>query len=146
MTRVTFYIHESDSDTELWVCRLLDKIQRSGNTCFAWIPDDTTRGSLDRRLWTWSQGSFTAHESQVGGTAVAAPIALSAEAPATDDRQTLLIWRHPGDTPPDFFSSFERCLEIVAGSEDERNPARARYKFYRDRGYAMETHKITPAS
>ncbi len=144
MTRVTFYIHDRDSDTELWVCRLLDKIQRSGNTCFVWIPDDPTRNSLDRRLWTWEPGSFTAHEMQSGGNTAEAPIVISAEPPTSDNRQTLLVWRHPGDTPPEFFSSYERCLEIVAGSEDDKRPARQRYKFYRDRGYAMETHNITP--
>lgn len=145
MTRVSFYVHEADSDTELWICRLLDKIQRSGKSCFAWVPDDATRASLDRRLWTWSQGSFTAHETQTD-TKTDAPITLAANAPLSDERETLLIWRHHDAAPPDFFSSFERCLEIVAGSEDDKASARERFKFYRDRGYAMETHKITPAS
>lgn len=144
MTRVTFYIHEGASDVELWLCRLLDKIQRSGRCCSAWIPDDDSRLSLDRRLWTWSQGSFTAHELE-SATASAAPITLTANPPLGDMRETLLIWRHDGTEPPAFFSQYERCLEIVAGDDAERAPARARYRFYRDRGYPLETHNISVA-
>lgn len=145
VTRITFYVHETDADTELWICRLLDKIQRSGSTCFAWIPDAEKRSSLDRRLWTWSQGSFTAHETQ-SGAATDAPITLADQPPIGDERVTLMIWGDANAEPPAFFSSFERCLEIVAGPDSERTPPRSRYRFYRDRGYEMETHNITPAS
>ena len=57
MTRLTFYVHEQDGDPELWVCRLLDKIARSGQHCFVMGADEAALDALDRRLWTFSQGS-----------------------------------------------------------------------------------------
>ena len=44
---------------------------------------------------------------------------------------------------PGFFSRFERVIEIVAGPEVQRNLARERFKFYRDRGYPLETHELS---
>jgi DNA polymerase-3 subunit chi len=42
--------------------------------------------------------------------------------------------------PPPFFSRFERLAELVAA--DERNVAagRARFRFYRERGYDLRQH------
>ena len=42
--------------------------------------------------------------------------------------------------PPPFFSRFERLAELVAS--DERNVAagRARFRFYRERGYELRQH------
>jgi len=36
--------------------------------------------------------------------------------------------------------------EIVGGNDEERALARERFRFYRDRGYALETHRIGSAS
>lgn len=145
MTRITFYVHEQAADTELWICRLLDKIQRQGQQCSVWAPDAAALDSLDRRLWTYSQGSFVAHE-QERQEAADAPIILCSAEPLNPQRQTLLLWAAADfSEPPAFFASFSRCLEIVAGEEPVKQAARQRYKFYRDRGYALETHSITPA-
>lgn len=141
MTRLTFYVHEQDGDPELWVCRLLDKIARSGQHCFVMGADEAALDALDRRLWTFSQGSFTPHERQ-GAAAPEAPIVLSTQPPLAQERPTLLLWGWPEPTPPECFSSFERCLEVVAGEESAKAPARARYKHYRERGYHIETHRI----
>jgi DNA polymerase-3 subunit chi len=43
---------------------------------------------------------------------------------------------------PTFFSRFSRVAEIVAGDDDERKTARERFRFYRDRGYQMNTHNL----
>ena len=43
---------------------------------------------------------------------------------------------------PEFFTRFERIAEIVGGDEPSRQAARARFKFYRERGYPIETHEL----
>jgi DNA polymerase-3 subunit chi len=43
------------------------------------------------------------------------------------------------DEWPPFFSRFERLVEIVGTEEDNKVKARARYKFYKDRGYPLQT-------
>ena len=43
---------------------------------------------------------------------------------------------------PDNFSAFKRVIEIVSQDEDNINAARNRYRWYKDRGYSIATHKL----
>ncbi|MGD8378483.1 MAG: DNA polymerase III subunit chi, partial [Gammaproteobacteria bacterium] len=43
---------------------------------------------------------------------------------------------------PLFFSRFERVAEIVPADEAARQTARERYRFYKDRGYPLKTHRL----
>ena len=47
-----------------------------------------------------------------------------------------------GDEWPPFFSSFERLLEIVATDDADKDHARARYAFYKKRGYDIRVNPI----
>jgi DNA polymerase-3 subunit chi len=47
-----------------------------------------------------------------------------------------------GDEWPPFFSSFERLLEIVTVDEEDKQKARGRFSFYRQRGYAIQVNAI----
>jgi DNA polymerase-3 subunit chi len=44
-------------------------------------------------------------------------------------------------TPP-AFERFERLLEIVSADDEDRRVARARYRFYRERGYRIADHDL----
>jgi DNA polymerase-3 subunit chi len=44
---------------------------------------------------------------------------------------------------PSFFSRFERVAEIVTTDDQAKEQARDRYKFYQQRGYELETHKLS---
>ena len=44
---------------------------------------------------------------------------------------------------PACFSRFQRLAEIVCTDDADRREARARYKFYRDRGYEIRTHDLS---
>jgi DNA polymerase-3 subunit chi len=50
----------------------------------------------------------------------------------------VLVNLHP--EPPPFFSRFERLAEIVAADDDALAAGRARYRFYRERGYELRQH------
>jgi len=43
---------------------------------------------------------------------------------------------------PDNFSTFKRLIEIVSQDEENINAARSRYRWYKDRGYSIATHKL----
>ena len=43
---------------------------------------------------------------------------------------------------PDFFSRFERVAEIVPFEDTRRASARDNYKFYKDRGYPLNYHRM----
>jgi DNA polymerase-3 subunit chi len=46
---------------------------------------------------------------------------------------------------PEFFSRFERVIEVVTGDDEDRQAARARWKFYQERGYALTSYDIAGA-
>ena len=43
---------------------------------------------------------------------------------------------------PDNFSAFKRVIEIVSQDEENISAARNRYRWYKDRGYSIATHKL----
>ena len=49
----------------------------------------------------------------------------------------LINLQHP---QPTIFSRFKRLIEIVGADEADKVLARARYKFYRDRGYEIRSY------
>jgi DNA polymerase-3 subunit chi len=50
-----------------------------------------------------------------------------------------------GQGIPAEFERFERFIEVVARTDDDRLAARSRWKHYTDRGYAMKRHDLATA-
>jgi DNA polymerase-3 subunit chi len=48
--------------------------------------------------------------------------------------------------PPDFFGRFQRLLEIVSSEPGDRDRARQRFRFFRERGYPLDTHDLAEKS
>ncbi|MBT8135836.1 MAG: DNA polymerase III subunit chi [Gammaproteobacteria bacterium] len=141
MTRVDFYILDDDSGDGLqrFACRLVDKAWGRGMRCFinTATPDQAAR--LDELLWTFRDISFLPH--------AIAPAAESARLAALigndsepDTELDLLINLSP--EVPTWFSRFERVAELVDNHDDRRKAGRERFRFYRDRGYQLESHNI----
>jgi DNA polymerase-3 subunit chi len=49
------------------------------------------------------------------------------------------------DSPPSF-SRFERLVELVGTGNDDRQLARSRFRFYRDRGYEINHYDLSRSS
>ena len=43
---------------------------------------------------------------------------------------------------PDFFSRYQRVAEVVDSDEQRRNQGRERFRYYRERGYELRTHRL----
>lgn len=121
-----------------FVCRLTEKVIRSGSPLYIHLQDEQQAQELDKLLWTFSQGSFIPHDIWQGDSLTEeTPVLLGHIAPP-DEHHTVLI--NMATAVPGFFSRYERVLEIVDPADPE--PGRNRYKYYKERGYPMETHKI----
>jgi len=142
VTRVDFYVvPEAEDGPLLTACRLCEKAVTAGKRVHVHAPDAAQAEHLDRLLWTYKQNAFIGHE-RVGETtedpSLATVLIGSGEPRAT--HHDVLVNLAP-DVPP-FFSRFERVLEIVHGDDATRARSRERFKYYRDRGYTLETHKL----
>jgi len=138
MTRIDFY---SNAEPKLQVaCRLVARIVQQGLRVFVYAPDENTARTFDNLLRTYQAvPSCAGHH------------ALSSEIPvviASEDveimHHEIMINLHP-DSPPSF-SRFERLIELVGLDDDDRQLARSRFRFYRDRGYEINHYDLSRAS
>jgi DNA polymerase-3 subunit chi len=142
MTRINFYVLQSSkANARLeFVCRLTEKIYNKGHRILLHTNNTRHTEMIDDLLWTWKQGSFIPHEIHSGDTEPDCPIVISHQPELKTDMQDVLI--NMADEIPFFFSQFDRVSEIVDQSEETRQSARKRYRFYQDRGYPLESHEI----
>lgn len=139
MTEVTF--HFNVPDKLAYACRLLRKAVGAGARVVVTGQPEMLR-DLDVELWTFSPLEFIPHchaASAEPPVLAASPVVLSESARATPHQQVLV---NLGGAVPEGFEKFERLNELVSQDEDDRQQARARWKHYADRGYAIKRHDV----
>ncbi|MCI0750134.1 MAG: DNA polymerase III subunit chi [Nevskiales bacterium] len=143
MTRIDFYVLPENSDQSPLptVCRLCEKAVGAGQRVHVHVPDPHQAQDLDKLLWTYKQGSFIGHErvDTVREDPPLASVLIGSDEPRTTHQDVLI---NLASDVPEFFSRFERVLEIVCGDAPTRTLSRTRFKFYKERGHAPETHKL----
>lgn len=137
MTGVDFYFNVTD---KLQVaCRLAAKSMAAGKRLLIYAPLPETAQRIDRLLWTWPATGFVPHCAAGDALAPETPVLIAEAAdPATGCEVLLNL---ASGTPPDF-ERFERLLEVVGRDDADRLEARARYRFYRERGYRIADHDL----
>ena len=147
MTRIDFYIIENGSEqaAETFICRLTEKAWSQNNTVYVYTMDEQHAAKYDELLWTFNENSFVPHQllqnemEQNKTNNVLIGHQSTKEIPVTC-HDVLINLNHE---TPSFFSQFERVAEIITTDEASRSKGRERYQFYRNRGYALETHKLS---
>lgn len=142
MTRVDFYIlaEQASGDGARTACRIAEKAYRLGQRIFLHTDSAQSAASIDDQLWTYRDGSFIPHAIAGSEAAGKSPVIIGHGIEPDPEHRDLLI--NLADQVPLFFSRFERVVEIVAGDETTRGQARERFRFYRDRGYPLNTHEL----
>ncbi|MHB8427383.1 MAG: DNA polymerase III subunit chi [Acidiferrobacterales bacterium] len=145
MTHIDFYVaQDADSgNPDLLVCRFAEKAFRRGHETYILTADPEQSARLDELLWTFNPGSFVPHRlSTEGHESAEVPhpaVLIGHEEPPTDCHDILVSLR---PEVPGCFSRFQRVAEFVGTTEGEKQQARARFRFYRDRGYPLVNHTI----
>jgi len=141
MTRVDFYIlQDSRADARHeFTCKLTEKAYKQGHRVYINTASDQQLKLLDELLWTFRDGSFLPHKCCDAGEPEEQPILLG-HAIEPDGHDDVLV--NLADDIPAFFSRFNRVAELVGGDDTQRESARDRYRFYKDRGYTLNTHKL----
>jgi DNA polymerase-3 subunit chi len=143
VTRVNFYILDDTSDSARLrlAARIAEKAMLQDQHVYINTNDPQESSRLDELLWTFSQGSFVPHRiiDSAPGQDTPEPV-LIGTAVAIDAPCEVLI--NLGRDVPEFFSRYDRVAEIVDAEASRRDAGRARYKYYRDRGYELSSHNI----
>jgi DNA polymerase-3 subunit chi len=141
MTEVDFYILKDKAPQAgmQFACRLAGKIFKDGHQVYINTTSGQQLKQLDDLLWTFSQGSFLPHAVCTSDEPEATPILLG-HAIEPDGPSDVLV--NLAEDIPAFFSRFSRVTELVSGDDTQREMARTRYKFYKDRGYTVRSHQL----
>ncbi|HEB57446.1 MAG TPA: DNA polymerase III subunit chi [Gammaproteobacteria bacterium] len=145
MTRIDFYLlnsHQADA-SERTACRLTEKAYTLRHAIYIHTHSQQQATQLDKLLWTFRDGSFIPHHLHGEDESHNSPVVIGHQTRANEELATqhqLLI--NLAQTVPPFFSRFERVAEIVGVDEQQREAARERFRFYRQRGYELQTHEL----
>lgn len=142
MTRIDFYISPNkaaEANLQL-TCRIVEKAFAKQNRVFIHAKDAEQAQRVDDLLWTFNQGSFIPHCQLSNQQYASNPVVIGYGATPPDEQSDVLV--NLDQEVPNFFSRFDRVVEIVSGDENTRSLARNRFKFYRERGYPLESHDL----
>jgi DNA polymerase-3 subunit chi len=108
-------------------------------TVLVYVPDSEVANRLDRLLWTQPQLAFVPHCRADNALACETPILLTDQLDEPPHDGCLMNLSN--ELPPTF-SRFQELVEIVSTDDSDRLPARDRFKFYRERGYPLDSRDI----
>jgi DNA polymerase-3 subunit chi len=137
VTNIDFY--HGANDKLQTACRLIGELYAQKRKVLVYAPTEELATRIDRLLWCQPATGFTPHCAL--GARLAAETSIVIGATLGDDAHHDVLVNLDGELPQGF-SRFERLIEIVGTDETDRAPARERYKFYRDRGYPLQTHQL----
>lgn len=145
MPRVDFYVLTNNiTEGKLrFTCRLVHKIYTLGKSAYIHAASEDQARRLDDLMWTFDQSSFVPHRRHPDSYSdePQAPITISHEPPTEVQSADVLISLL--ESAPIYADRFDRVAELVDNEPLEKQSARKRFRHYRDRGFELETHKVS---
>lgn len=105
--------------------------------------NDELLAELDRRWWQEPPSGFLPHCVAQAEHAASTPVILGSDIGQLSHADVLI---NLDDATPNFFSRFERLIEIVGTDVEDKDAARQRWRFYQQRGYATTNHDMSVKS
>lgn len=153
MTRVDFYIlpDADPAQRPLLACRLAEKAYGQGLKVYVHTATEGEALHLDELLWTFRDGSFLPHaiakgtdpdfaeSAKSGSVPVLVPVLVGHDHEPSTHMDVLI---NLGAEVPRFFGRFERVAELVDQRPEQLALSRERYRFYRERGYELNSHQL----
>ena len=136
MTKITFYKLANTAPSLKFVCQIIKKAWAAKQQVLCLVADSQTAEQLDQLLWEFEAEAFIPHGIGVEQQ----PVAISSAAEPGEHHQLLINLQAE---IPTWFSRFERVIELVQAETDQENIKRENFRFYKDRGYALEFHDVT---
>lgn len=132
MTQVFFY--HGAADRIAAACALLGDAYAKKKSMLVFAPEKAVADSVDRMLWTQPALGFVPHCRADSPLAAETPILITDSLDQLPQDERLMNLSR--DVPPGF-SRFHSLIEVVGREDAERDSARQRVRFYKDRGYEV---------
>lgn len=122
----------------LLVCELAKRAHGAGQATLVLARDEAQAEALDALLWEFDEDAFVPH--QIAGRDEdddITPILIVPPGTATADRPLVINLRD--DIAP---GQYQRVLEVVPADPAAREPLRARWRAYQQRGFTLNKHDM----
>lgn len=139
MTEVLFYISNTPGIRASLAWRIADKAWRQQRQVYIHAGTEQDALALDALFWEQPASAFLPHALLGDAAASGSPVVLGFGDNPGDHHDVLI---NLAQSVPDFYSRFTRVAEMICGDEQQRSSGRARWKFYRDRGYPVQDHRL----
>ena len=139
---ITFYVLPPEAPLgarTTTVCRLAEKALKQKRQVLIVADTKAEAEALDEALWTFKAESFIPHHLVGDGSTPPPPVLVTWLAPPAECRDILV---NLGAVLAPGFERFNRVIEIVAGSDTEREQAREHWKAYKRQGYQVDAHEL----
>lgn len=139
---ITFYVLSADAPLSARLttaCRLVDKAWQQNHKVLLQANSRSEAEALDELLWAFKAESFIPHHMVGDGPTPPPPVRIGWEDLPSDSRDILI---NLSASIPSGFERFQRVIEIVAGTHEEREQAREHWKEYKRLGYAVQAHEL----
>lgn len=137
VTRIDFYTGASDKVGV--ACRIAAKAMSQKLRVLILAADEAMLARVDRELWMQPAVGFVPHCRANAAIAAETPVLLSIDA-GDPPHDQVLVNLH--DATPSTFARFKRLVEIVSQDDSDKQRARDRFRYYKDRGYEIKTHDL----
>lgn len=139
---ITFYVLPAEAPLSARLttaCRLTEKAWQQGRQVLLTVDARAQAEALDELLWTYKPTAFVPHHLVGEGPTPPPPVRITDGEPPPECRDVRI---HLGAQPASELQRFSRLIEIVAGTDQEREQARAHWKHYRQLGFQVQAHEL----
>ena len=134
MTRIDFYFNVSNKTLAL--VDLVESAVIKRRQVTICVADESSAAAVSMNLWQQKPMSFLPNVAANHAAAAVTPVIIHWPEMALQNDELLINLRLE---QPSFFSRFTHLIELVGEDEQDKIAARARFKFYRDRGYEIKS-------
>ena len=141
MTKIDFYVLDGKANGDRFqlCCRIAEKARRAGQRVLIHTPIQAEATHVDGLLWTYWEQGFVPHGLIGRDDPELNPIMIG---DGSGDEQHHEVLINLQTEVPVFFSRFERLIECVDHDDAIKAAGRQRFRYYREHGYPLETHRI----
>ena len=134
MTRIDFYFNVSDKRQV--AAGLVESALAKWRQVTISVIDESSAASVSKNLWQHKPESFLPNVLANHASAAHTPVVIHWQDQVMLQDELLI---NLTQSEPSFFSRFTQLIELVGDDEHDKIAARARFKFYRDRGYEIKS-------